>query len=474
MKILFISNDFPPHRWAGTETYTAGLARGLQARGHEVQVLCGGEWTVGESYWGGSSEEQYQGIPVCRLHVNWTKAPDPFGYLYDNPEIADFVRDYLAKMQPDLVHITSCERLSASVIRAAKAAQVGVVLSLTDFWFLCPRINLLRADGENCNGQTSAWECTRCLAQNAKIYRWPRLMLSEEGVSQLINAVSRFPLLTRQRGLRGMIGDMEERKRTLRELFGTADYRITASRFVRDTFLQNGFDQPIKLQPYGHDIDWLADYPGKRPSQRLRIGFIGQLIEAKGVHLLLQAVALLQERYGDQIEVLIYGNPKNAIEYSDYLFTLATDRTNIQFRGVYAHQESGAVFAEIDVLVVPSLWYDFPLIIHEAFAANTPVIATNLAGMAEAVEHEVNGLLFERGDVEGLALQLRRCLDEPTLLHRLQSGIKPVKTINQEINELEAIYHQVVSHRSSGSVKIGFGLFNFFWLVGLLEWLGAF
>lgn len=472
MKILLVSNGFPPHQWAGTETYTAGIACELHARGHQVQVICGGDWTEGAVYWGGAVDEMYEGIPVCRLNVNWMKASDPFTYLYNNPEVADFLADFLAKTQPDLVHVTSCERLSASVIRVAKAAQIGVVLSLTDFWFLCPRITLLRTDGENCDGQTSAWDCTRCLARNAKIYRWPRLMLSDEGVSQFISVVSRFPLLTRQRGLRGMIGDMEERKRILRELFAAADYRITASRFVRDTFVRNGFDQPMKLQPYGHDIAWLDGYAGKTPTDRLRIGFIGQIIEPKGVHLLLQAIGLLQATYGDQIEVLIYGNLQKAVDYSAYLLTLTNGMKNVHFCGTYRHNQSGAIFAEIDVLVVPSLWYDFPLIIHEAFAAGTPVIATNLAGMAEAVEHNHNGLLFERGDVAGLAAQLRRLLDEPTLLQQLQSGIKPVKTISQEVNELEAIYRTVIAQRHHGPSLPGFLAATFFWVVGLLNhWL---
>lgn len=474
MKILLVSNGFPPHQWAGTETYTAGIARELRARGHQVQVICGGEWTAGAEYWGGAVTEAYADIPVCRLNVNWTKAPDPFRYLYDNPEVAHFLHNFLDKMQPDLVHVTSCERLSASVIRVAKAAQVGVVLSLTDFWFLCPRITLLRTDGENCDGRTSAWECTRCLAQNAKIYRWSRLMLSEAGVWYLLNAVSRFSLLTRQRGLRGMIGDMDARKRILRELFAAADYRITASRFVHDTFLRNGFDQPTQLQPYGHDIGWLDGYPGKRPSSQLRIGFIGQIIESKGVHLLLQAMALLQAPYGEQIAIRIYGNVKKSVAYGDYLLQLAADLKHIEFRGTYHHEQSGAVFAELDLLVVPSLWYDFPLIIHEAFAAGTPVIATNLAGMAEAVEHEVNGLLFARGDVEELAAHLRRLLDDPTLLPHLQRGIKSVKTINQEVNELESIYHQVLTQRQNGAAAPGVSAFAFFWLVGLLSQVAAF
>jgi glycosyltransferase involved in cell wall biosynthesis len=87
------------------------------------------------------------------------------------------------------------------------------------------------------------------------------------------------------------------------------------------------------------------------------------------------------------------------------------------------------------------------LVIQEAFAAKIPVIATNLGGMAEAVTHEVNGLLFERGDVDDLARQLRRVADEPGLLPKLRSGIPPVKTIEQEVTELETMYRDLVARK---------------------------
>ena len=131
--------------------------------------------------------------------------------------------------------------------------------------------------------------------------------------------------------------------------------------------------------------------------------------------------------------------------YGDQLRTVAANMTNVQFPGTYDHAQSGAVFANIDVLVVPSLWYDFPLVIYEAFATGTPVIATNLGGMAEAVSHDVSGLLFERGDADDLCRQLRRILEEPGLLERLQAGVPPVKTIAEEVTELEGIYQGLVS-----------------------------
>jgi glycosyltransferase involved in cell wall biosynthesis len=223
------------------------------------------------------------------------------------------------------------------------------------------------------------------------------------------------------------------------------DYRITASPFVRDVHVANGISAPIKVQAYGHDLSWLDGYAGKTPSDRISIGFIGQIIASKGTHLLLQAISSFDDSLGDKFRLFIYGNLEKNPEYSAQLRRLATDTDKIRFCGTYSHEESADVFGTIDVLVVPSLWYDFPLVIYEAFATGTPVIATNLGGMAEAVSHEVNGLLFERGNVEDLARQLRRIVEEPSLLERLRAGVPRVKTIGEEVTELEAIYSDLTS-----------------------------
>ena len=91
LKILFVANGFPPTRWAGVETYTAAIASEFMKMGHDVQVLCGGEWENGESYWNGYIDDVYNGIPVRRINLNWQKSPDPQKYLYNNPVIAEFL-----------------------------------------------------------------------------------------------------------------------------------------------------------------------------------------------------------------------------------------------------------------------------------------------------------------------------------------------------------------------------------------------
>jgi glycosyltransferase involved in cell wall biosynthesis len=444
LRILFISNGYPPDRWAGTENHTAALATAFNRRGAKVRVLCAGEWSRGDAHFNSYEDSVWNGVEVRRIHLNWTKALKPFGYLYNNPVVAATLSGLLDELRPDLVHVMSCETLSASVLRVTKDAGVPLVLSLTDFWFLCPQINLLRSDGENCDGNTTAAECIKCLGRSAKIYRWPRLLLPEPVVMKVLTFVSRYPVLTRMRGLRGIVGNMELRKSFLREALQLPDVRLTASPFVRAVHQANGVDAEILVRAYGHDLSWMASGVSKAPSFKIRLGYVGQIQPSKGVHLILGALRNLPTDVRSRFSALIYGDPDKMPEYGARLRLLAEGLEDVRFMGTYRFSESAKVYSSFDVLVVPSLWYDFPLVVHEALATRTPVVATNLGGMAEVVEQERNGLLFEKGDVEGLSRLLLRLAREPELIERLRRGIEPVKTIAEEVDELTDLYESLL------------------------------
>ncbi|NOZ28729.1 MAG: glycosyltransferase family 4 protein [Chloroflexi bacterium] len=446
MKILFISNFFPPTHTAGTENYTYGIAHALLQAGHAVRVLCAGQWDEGPQHWNGYSEDMYNDVPIRRLHLNWTKAPDPNRYLYDNPVVAQHLRDYLKRFRPHIVHITSCYTLSASAIHVVKEANIPLVITLTDFWFLCPRLNLLRSDGELCDGRTTDQECLRCMLRNAKVYSFPSKVLPQPVVTRFLSMLSRYPSLTRWRGLRGMGINITHRKAFLRSTLALADHVIAPSSFLKDIFHLNGFSFPIQVLPYGHDLSWLQGYPGKTPSGKIRFGYIGQISFIKGVHVLVQAFR--EAVSGEEASLSIFGALGKSPAYSLQLQEMAAHHPGIQFMGAFDHDRLGEVLSQIDVLVVPSLWYENnPLVIQEAFATQTPVIATNLGGMSEFVRHEVNGLLFERASVPDLARQIRRILQTPALLDRLREGIPPVRRIEEEVRELTAIYEQLITPR---------------------------
>lgn len=443
MKVLYITNGFPPQRWAGTETYTSNIAGEMMNRGNSVQVLCCGAWNEGAEYWNGYIDDKYKDIPVRRINLNWTKGSDPANHLYNNPLIGRYLDQYLDELAPDVVHVTSCETLSASVLPAVKDKNIPQVLSITDFWFLCPRINLLNSDGRNCDGLKSPWECQKCLAKHTKIYRSARSVLPEKGLKLLLMMSGKIPSIARRRGLRGHVRNMSGRKNFLRSSFSLPDVRLTASAFVKNVHINNGFDDPIRIHPYGHDLSWLGKGRKKVKHKRVRLGFIGQIIRSKGVHLILDAIKLLDKPLQKKLRLYIYGNLKQNPAYGVEIRERMNELENVEFLGTYPHDETAKVFSEIDVLVVPSLWYDFPLIVYEAFATKTPVIASKLGGLEEAISHGVNGLLFKRGNVLDLAAQIERLVTEPDLLDILASKLPTVKTMQEEGAELMEIYRDI-------------------------------
>ncbi len=88
--------------------------------------------------------------------------------------------------------------------------------------------------------------------------------------------------------------------------------------------------------------------------------------------------------------------------------------------GAFDNAEAAAVYADIDVLVVPSLWPEnSPLVIHEAFMAGVPVVGARQGGIPGLVTHDVNGLLYDAFSPSALAAALRTLIDDPERVRRL-------------------------------------------------------
>jgi glycosyltransferase involved in cell wall biosynthesis len=441
-RILLITHFFPPGHVGGTEVLSFSLAQELASRGHHVQVICAEDWDSAPGHTIKVTDEQLAGIAVRRLHFNWTKAPDVFRSLYANAEVKRYLSQYLIHDRPDLVHITSCYSLSASVIEAISEAGIPCILTATDFWFLCARNTLLENNATLCSGPELPWKCARCHVADAKIYRWSRSILPESMVAKLLLHAGKYPLLNRQPGLRGMVGDWEDRQRYLMSMLKRVDCIVTASHFLRNLFVRYGVaDESISIAPYGINTGWATGFTTKSPSPELRIGFIGQILPAKGPDLLLRAIRSLEPEL--PIHAIIYGDLNKSPAFGQHLRELAGADPRISFAGTFENSQMGQVLADIDLLAVPSLWYDFPLVIPSALATRTPVLATDLPGMNEAIVNGVNGLLFVRGDWQGLAAHLHRCIAEPELLSTLRDGITPVKSVAQMTTEYLELYQRV-------------------------------
>lgn len=443
MKVLFVAHQFFPEDSAGVETVTLGLARELKRRGHEPYVLAARRSAEGGIRPGEVEDYEYEGIPVRRIGRPEEGFSRPYRLNYRNEIMARRVREYVKEVRPDIVHVMHLQGLSATVLPVFEEFGAPVVYMATDFWTICPVVDLRRHDGVMCRGP-ELHHCIQCIASrdpdsrmNAVVSRTPDAALKAAGL------FSRTPLSKVSHPLR-QVEDLRERPAYIREKMKSVDRVIAYTRLARDLLVANGIGEgKIEVSAYGIDTSDIVKSSGDRTSHStLRVGFIGTLAPHKGCDILVRAFGRLS---GFDATLDIHGDPEKYGSYASVLLSLAGNDVRISFRGAFSRAEIGRVLSEIDVLVVPSRWYEnAPGVIYEAFAAGVPVVATDLGGMSEVVEPEKNGLLFRLDDAEDLARQLRRVGEEPGLLEKLRDGIESVKTVEENVDELEELYNTLL------------------------------
>ncbi|MDP1847447.1 MAG: glycosyltransferase family 4 protein, partial [Solirubrobacteraceae bacterium] len=165
-----------------------------------------------------------------------------------------------------------------------------------------------------------------------------------------------------------------------------------------------------RVIPNGVDVPEAAPAPrppeAVGPDRPLRIAFIGQAVERKGLPVLLRAFEALREHVPATLDVVGVG--------ADELAPLMLDTRDVVAHGKCSDAEKIAVLREADVFCAPSLGGEsFGMVLTEAFAAGTPVVASDIAGYRDVVSDGVNGVLVPRGDATALAEVLRDLALDP-------------------------------------------------------------
>jgi glycosyltransferase involved in cell wall biosynthesis len=437
MKIMIAVHHFPPHYTGGAEWRAYRTADALQTRGHQVRVVCVERIDTGPNNGVTWEDEDYNGIKVRRLSFNLAATPDRSRWEYDNRWIGDHLLEFFYEQRPDVFHLVGGYLISGRALRVARQMDIPTVLTLTDFWFLCKRTSMLRSDGQVSTLPIRAETCARCLGEEQRRYRW-------------LGRIAPSWMNTFWHSRTKQIRNIEERTTFLHQTLNQVDTIISPSQFLRSMFIEAGIDaRRIIFSRQGRDYPGvISQFPEKEQSAGLRVGYIGQIAELKGVHTLIEAA---RHVLAPQLAVKIYGDTERFPAYTAKLRRLIGQDARIKLTGVYRGQDDlEQVFRDLDVIVVPSVWYEnSPNAILEAFVYRTPVVVSDLGGMAELVRDGENGLKFKPGDADDLARQLRRLLDEPGLLARLQAGIEPVKSLSQEMDELEGIYQDLVERKGN-------------------------
>jgi glycosyltransferase involved in cell wall biosynthesis len=441
VKVLIAVHHFPPRHKGGAEWRAYRTATALEARGHQARVVAIERIDRGPKSGVAWEDEVFEGVKVRRLYFDLNNVPDPERWEYDNLWVGDHLRSLIHDWEPDIFHLISGYLMSGRAIRTAHEEEIPTVLSLTDFWFLCKRISMLRSDGKVSTLPIDPFQCARCMAEDQRRYRLPGRI-----------APKLMEFYWKQQ--KGKAQVFQNRLNFLIDSLQQVDAIISPSEFLRDTYIQAGVDPGrIIYSRQGRDFpDLDAGLLEKPSADVLRVGYVGQISWHKGVHVLLEAFARLP---GAPMSLKVYGDPTHYPDYAEKLRRLAEKDQRVELAGTYHLSEISRVLHEIDVLVVPSLWYEnSPNAILEAFAHKTPVITSALGGMAELVEDGKKGLLFETGSAESLASRLSLLLEEPGLLKKFAQSIGPVRTVSEEMDELEQIYISLIQQRLAEEVAL--------------------
>jgi spore coat protein SA len=152
--------------------------------------------------------------------------------------------------------------------------------------------------------------------------------------------------------------------------------------------------------------------------------FVGRLTEDKGVHVLIEAFKRVHRQH-PQTRLMIVGSSFFAdaprTPYQDQLVEQAIPIADaIVFTGFLPHEQLRGVYAQADVVVIPSTWQEpFGLVGLEAMSAQRCVIASRVGGLPELITHERTGLLVQPDDVPALAEVMSRVVQDAGLRTRL-------------------------------------------------------
>jgi glycosyltransferase involved in cell wall biosynthesis len=451
---LFVHCFYPAHIY-GTETYTLQLARNLQQLGHEPVVVTGvfpGEQAQPSFV----HRYQYDGIPVVSFDKN--RIPNRrVKDTYYQPEMSAPLWALIDELVPDVAHVTHLVNHTAVLLQVLAERDVPTVATFTDFFGFCYNNRLEAHDGRLCAGPSrTRINCLACHLKAAGIARGVhggRILAKPAGAmlaASTMFAVQTMPGLRTGR-LAGLVQDVVQRPTILGALLAHYRVAIAPTRFIESAYRRNGFARPMIRIPFGVDIARHAK--PALPAGPLTLGFIGQLMAHKGPDLLVDAA---RDALGtDGYELRLFGSETQDPNFAAMLRRRAHGLP-VHFLGTFAPNRMREVLDGLDVLVIPSRWYEnSPLVLLDALATHTPVVVSDVDGMTEFVIHGVNGLTFRRGDAGALGAVLKTLAADRSMLRRLSTGAAYPSTTRAMTLATVDVYEQALT--SKPAREPGFG-----------------
>jgi len=295
---------------------------------------------------------------------------------------------------------------SPSVYAAAAAQRVPVIQTLHNYRFVCPAATVFR-DGH---------VCTDCVGRSIP---WPSVVHACVRESYAQSAVAAATL-------------------TVHRARGTFTRDISCyvalTSFQRDLMIDGGLPaNRIRVIP-----NFLEPDPGIGAESRKDVLYVGRVAEEKGIPVLLTAAQAVP----GVVRIIGAGPLASSVEQAD-----ATG--HVAYLGSVTHPSVIAEIRRAIALILPSVWFEgFPLVVLEAFASGTPVIASRIGSLTELIDDGLTGLRVNPNDAADLAARIQQAISQPDEMRRM--GLNARRTYEAQFRghmHLEALREAYASVR---------------------------
>ncbi len=415
MKIVYLVHQFFPEYYMGTEKFVYKVSCMMQKAGHSVRVITYGFYpdsffdkTVGDILY---REFSYRGIAVTAIRHK--RVPENISVAFNDKSIASIAEQVISTERPDIVHVGHPMRVS-EFIRACKVLGIPYIITLTDFWLICPKVNLFNSGGDLCAGPEGGNVCEISCPD--------------------------------------LPGDLiTKRCEFAKDILSGAKKIISPSRFLGGLFKKELGLPDIKVINHGISFSKVkSNERNYKKGDQVIFCYAGSLNEHKGVHVLIEAFKMIKS---GNVSLRIFGSGVNE-SYVNKLYDVAKNDKRIEFRGVYREDDVGGIFSDVDFVTIPSLVYEsYSLVLHEALACNTPVIASNVGSLAEKIKDGSNGFSFPVGDVKALKTIMEEIVANPQIVNSLKRNMigSSIATVEQEAYAYNKIYANVKECKDPGT-----------------------
>ena len=401
MRILFLSNFFPPARPGGYTQWCHEVAERLAAQGHTIGVLTS-RYELAKA--AANEQNVYRLLHLegdlayyqpLHFFIQWKK---------QHRENREYLEQVIKDFSPDLIFVWGMWALSKALPAYAEQLLPGrVVYYLSDYWTSAIDMH------------TTYWQSP---ARGFLMQPFKKL-LSQLALSILAH----------------------EGQPNLK-----LEQVICVSARLRDLLVEAGV--PVQHARVIHGGTDVQRFPNVRErdyqSGHLKLLYAGQLVRHKGVHTAIEALGkLVNGRRTDQVHLTIVGSGHP--DYEKFLRDLVK-REHLQdyvtFLSSVPKNEMPVIFQKYDVLIFPSIYEEpFARMTQEAMAAGLVVVGTTTGGTREILSNGETGLTFAPEDAEGLADQLAWLIDNPEVGYRLaKAGRQSVLenfTLDRMVQQIE-------------------------------------